>query len=371
MQTSKHPLVNLLFVSIFSLVLSSCLPETTSTDAETTSTDAETTPINAPTNVQTIAGHKQVTLSWTAVTGADGYNIYKSPSTIGDISYAGSGAYATTNTKTMTGLSNGFKYHFVVTAQKGSTESIYSEEVTATPVLLAAFTEKYGNIEFVKVPKGKFTMGDEEGGSSESPAHTVTFVHDFYVGKYEVTQAQWSTVMGATPSHFSQCGQNCPVEKVSWDSVQTFITNLNRETGKTYRLLSEAEWEYSAKAGTTTDTYAGDLDIKGKLSTSRNAPILDAISYYGGNSGVSYPDGFDCSVLKEKQYTSSEYCGTHPVGGKKPNAFGLYDMIGNVGELTQDCHNEDYKGAPRYGSIGSIWAWVTGDCSNRMARGGS
>jgi formylglycine-generating enzyme required for sulfatase activity len=224
-------------------------------------------------------------------------------------------------------------------------------------------------------------MGDEEGGYSgsniERPPHTVTFANDFYVGKYEVTQAQWRAVMGADPDplDFSECGidSNCPVERVSWDNIRTFIytlNNLSSETGKNYRLLSEAEWEYAAKAGTTTDTYAGDLDIKGDIkgepSTSRNAPILDAISYYGGNSGVSYVGGDECGNWNSEKQYASEFCGTHHVGGKQPNAFGLYDMLGNVAEWTEDCYNESYNGAPVDGS-----AWLTGDCSTRVTRGGS
>jgi formylglycine-generating enzyme required for sulfatase activity len=218
-------------------------------------------------------------------------------------------------------------------------------------------------------------MGDTgkySGDSNESPTHTVTFANDFYVGKYEITQAQWLKVMGRNPSHFSQCGidlnLDCPVEQVSWNKVQEFIEKLNSQTSKTYRLLSEAEWEYAAKAGITTDTYAGDLDIKGdNLSTtiSRTAPILDAISYYGGNSGVSYVGSEDCSGWPEKQHTSN-LCGTHSVGGKQPNAFNLYDMMGNVGEWTQDCYNDSYDGAPVDGSV-----WLAGNCPSRVFRGGS
>jgi formylglycine-generating enzyme required for sulfatase activity len=242
--------------------------------------------------------------------------------------------------------------------------SCNSGTTTRSENQFTTFTEKYGSIEFVKVPKGSFTMGNTgsySGRKREYPIHTVTFANDFYVGKYEVTQAQWDTVMGETPSRFSQCGTDCPVEKVSWDSVQEFIKNINRETGKTYRLLSEAEWEYVAKAGTTTDTYAGDLDIKGK----RNVPILDAISYYSGNSGVKYPGGHDCSGWEGKQY-DSDFCGSHSVGGKQANAFGLYDMMGNVWEWTQDCSNDNYTGAPRDAS-----AWLEGSCSHRIIRGGS
>jgi formylglycine-generating enzyme required for sulfatase activity len=170
--------------------------------------------------------------------------------------------------------------------------------------------------------------------------------------------------------------------------VKEFIEKLNRETGKGYRLLSEAEWEYAAKAGTTTDTYVGDLEILGE----RNAPILDTIGYYIGNSGVQYP-GRDCSGWRERQYEYQDpdasvlkrisICGTHPVGSKQANAFGLYDMVGNVWEYTQDCYHENYDGAPVDGSAwvkpaeGAIWSSVDGVetdiCSEakRVLRGGS
>jgi fibronectin type 3 domain-containing protein len=135
------------------------------------STEITATPIlpaTAPINVQATAGYKQNTLSWTAVTGADSYNIYQSESTIDDISDVAPSVNVTTTTETITGLTNGTEYHYVVTAKKGDIESTKSTEVTATPVLPATFTESYGSIDFVKVPKGSFTMGDEEGGYSGS-----------------------------------------------------------------------------------------------------------------------------------------------------------------------------------------------------------
>ena len=149
MQTSKHPLVNLLFVSIFSLVLSSCIVENA---AETIIQPAPLT-VTAPTNVQATAGSEQNTLSWTAVTGADSYNIYQSERTIDDISDVGPSVNVTTTTEIITGLTNGTEYHYVVTAKKGDTESTKSTEVATTPVLLATFTESYGSIDFVKYPK--------------------------------------------------------------------------------------------------------------------------------------------------------------------------------------------------------------------------
>ena len=131
----------------------------------------------------------------------------------------------------------------------------------------------------------------------------------FYLGKYEVTQDQWQAVMGNNPSDNSGCG-NCPVEQVSWEDVQVFIGRLNaRSGGGRYRLPTEAEWEYAARAGTATDTYAGDI-----TQPDGNDPVLNGIAWYNQNSGGR----------------------THPVGGKAPNAWGLHDMLGNVWERVGD-----------------------------------
>jgi formylglycine-generating enzyme required for sulfatase activity len=134
------------------------------------------------------------------------------------------------------------------------------------------------------------------------------------MGKYEVTQGQWRAVMGNNPSYFSNCGDTCPVEQVSWNDAQEFIKRLNSKTGKQYRLPSEAEWEYACHAGAQQE-YCG----------SDNA---DSVAWYKGNSGNT----------------------THPVGLKQPNAFGLYDMSGNVKELVEECYN--------------------GNCARHVLRGG-
>jgi formylglycine-generating enzyme required for sulfatase activity len=180
--------------------------------------------------------------------------------------------------------------------------------------------------EMVVIPAGSFSMGGTE--REQKPVHRVN-LRTFGMAKTEVTQAQWQAVMGSNPSADKQCGSDCPVEKVSWDDAQEFIRRFNAKTGKSYRLPSEAEWEYACRAGRR-DKYCGGNN-------------LDAVSWHGDNSKRS----------------------KKPVAGKQANAWGLYDMSGNVAEWTQDCWKDNYRGARNDGS-----AWTSGDCSIRVARGG-
>ena len=178
------------------------------------------------------------------------------------------------------------------------------------------------NIEMLLVPGGTFTMGcspgDAECGGGESPAHQVTLTNAFYMGKTEVTQAQWQATMGSNPSYFS--GQpNNPVEQVSWNMIQGF----NTVTG--LRLPTEAEWEYACRAATTTARYG----------------VLNDIAWYVGNAGST----------------------THAVATKLPNALGLYDTLGNVWEWCQDWY-EPYS----LGSVTNPTGPATG--SYRLLRGG-
>jgi formylglycine-generating enzyme required for sulfatase activity len=219
-------------------------------------------------------------------------------------------------------------------------------------------------MEFVLIPSGSFMMGCSECGDAEKPQHKVSITNSFYIGKYEVTQGQWKRVIGNNPSYFQNCGNDCPVEQVSWNDAQEFIKKLcelERMSPCKYRLPTEAEWEYAARAGSKSRIYTGDLKELG----ANNSPELDGIAWYGGNSGVSYGGGIDCSEWSDKQYNSSE-CGAHPVGQKKPNAWGLYDMIGNVYEWNEDWYDDGYYGKgdavdPRGPSSGSY----------RVSRGGS
>jgi hypothetical protein len=194
----------------------------------------------------------------------------------------------------------------------------------------------FGPEQFALIPAGTFTMGDDDSGyGNESPAHEVTITQPFMIQKTEVTQGQWEAVMGENPSYFSACGDLCPVERVSWDDIQDFLTALNAmDPGKNYRLPTEAEWEYAARAGTTGD-YGG-------------TGVLDEMGWYDNNSGGT----------------------THPVALKQPNYWGLYDMHGNVWEWVQDWHSATYyQYKVDHGIVNDPPGPETG--SSRVLRGGS
>ena len=185
--------------------------------------------------------------------------------------------------------------------------------------------------EMVLLPAGIFEMGSNES-TDERPVHWVN-VPSFLIGKTEVTQGQWKAVMGSNPSYFGSCGDDCPVERVTWNEAQVFAQRLSQKTGKQYRLPSEAEWEYAARAGSNTKWSFGD-----------NESQLGDYAWFSANSQNK----------------------TQRVAQKKPNAFGLFDMHGNVREWMQDCWHDNYAGAPTDGS-----AWTT-SCNNnrRVLRGG-
>ncbi len=197
--------------------------------------------------------------------------------------------------------------------------------------------------EMVVIPPGSFEMGSRQGEMNERPVHRVTIKNAFAIGKTEVTQGewravmheQWRTIMGKDPSFFSSCGDNCPVEQVSWDDIQIFLQRLSAQTRKQYRLPSEAEWEYACRAGGKHE-YCGRDDAA-------------SVAWFGACAG------------EEGECGNS----TAPVATKQPNAFGLYDMSGNVWEWVADSYHENYKGAPTDGS-----AWQK-DGKLRLLRGGS
>ncbi|MEZ4987578.1 MAG: formylglycine-generating enzyme family protein [Saprospiraceae bacterium] len=199
----------------------------------------------------------------------------------------------------------------------------------------------------VHVAGGTYTMGcldgrDTDCYDSEKPPHEVT-VSTFYISKYEVTQAQWRAVMGSDPEELYNTGcDQCPVERVSWDDIQDFLRKLNTQTGQNYRLPTEAEWEYAARGGNASKNY---------LYSGSNK--IDEVAWYDGN-------------YKQGNTHGSEKT-TRPVGGKKSNELGLYDMSGNVWEWCEDDWHSNYSGAPTDGR-----AWVGSQRGAlRVLRGGS
>ena len=188
------------------------------------------------------------------------------------------------------------------------------------------------NIEMVKVEAGTFMMGAtsemKDPDDEEKPVHQVTLTNDYYMSKYEVTQALWEAVMGSNPSRYK--GDNLPVEMVSWDDCQEFISKLNSLTGRKFRLPTEAEWEYAARGGKKSRSY--------QYSGSSN---ISDVAWYDGNSGSK----------------------THPVGTKQANELGIYDMSGNVREWCSDWY-VSYSSSSQTNPTVADSAWC------RVRRGG-
>ena len=189
------------------------------------------------------------------------------------------------------------------------------------------------NIEMVKVEAGSFNMGAtpemKKSADTEKPVHRVTLTNNYYIGKYEVTQALWQAVMGSNPSNFK--GDDLPVEMVTWNDCQDFISKLNAMTGKRFRLPSEAEWEYAARGGNKSRGYQYI-----------GSNTIGDVAWYGDNSGSK----------------------THAVGTKQPNELGIYDMAGNVLEWCQDWYGS-YNSSPQVNPTGAASG------SRRVDRGGS
>lgn len=192
------------------------------------------------------------------------------------------------------------------------------------------------------IPPGRFWMGspEEETGrwEDEGPRHEVAIRRGFWLGDTPCTQALWEAVRGENPSRFRTPDR--PVEQVSWEDCQDFCSALEEQVpGLGARLPSEAEWEYACRSGTGNATYAGPIELRG----THDAPVLDAIAWYGGNSGQGFDleNGVDSSDWPEKQYPHTR-AGTHPVAAKAANPWGLYDMLGNVYEWCADPWRSDY-----------------------------
>ncbi|MDX2250586.1 MAG: formylglycine-generating enzyme family protein [Bacteroidia bacterium] len=207
-------------------------------------------------------------------------------------------------------------------------------QINKNILTLTDYEKNLPHHEMIFVEGGEFDMGgsDAEARDNEKPVHRVR-VSSFYMGKYPVTQALWQAVMGNNPSNFK--GENHPLEQVSWNDTKTFLQKLNDKTDKTYRLPTEAEWEFAARGGIYSEGY---------LYAGSDKP--SDVGWYDDNSGRQ----------------------TQPVGQKYPNELGLYDLSGNVWEWCEDVWYSNYIDAPVDGS-----AWVGSDERNayRVYRGGS
>ena len=190
--------------------------------------------------------------------------------------------------------------------------------------------------DMVLLPSGSLPMKLDKVPDPKAAVAVSVIVNvpSFAIGKTEVTQRQWKAIMGNNPSRFVACGLDCPVENVSWRDIAQFIRKLNQKTGQSYRLPSEAEWEYAARGGSST-----------------GAPITDNVA----------------ALEDQAWYIANSRKAPRPVAGKKPNAFGLHDLYGNVWEWVEDCFHASYAGLPLDGS-----AWTTACTSpQRVLRGGS
>jgi formylglycine-generating enzyme required for sulfatase activity len=240
---------------------------------------------------------------------------------------------------------------------------------TSPPDSSDSFSNDLG-MTFNLISAGTFMMGSpatELGRQADEIQHEVTLTQAFYMQTTEVTQGQWQAVMGQNPSRFQNCGPNCPVESVSWSDIQEFLTRINAQSadGHTYRLPTEAEWEYAARAGSEAAFCDGDITAPEGID-----PILNTVGWYANNSDANYSGCFELD--------DGRCVGPQPVGSKTPNAFGLYDMHGNVWEWCSDLYGNYPSGSvtdptgPSSGVIrvlrGGSWHYGAGDC--RLANRG-
>jgi len=296
---------------------------------------------------------------WQSVTGADKYRLIVSKNSdlsnpimdtrVSGTSYSG-------------GALDDATYYWSLSAldaegNEGSPAAYRRFQVSASSS--DTFTNSLG-MTFVKIPAGMFMMGspeNEPGRESNETLHQVTLTQDFYMQTTEVTQGHWQAVMGNNPSYFQNCGTDCPVEQVSWNETQDFITALNKREEGAYRLPTEAEWEYAARAGSDTAFANGDLTNKICLPVD---PNLDEMGWYCGNSCVTYEGGYECPVI----ISLCSSCGSHSAAQKQPNSWGLYDMHGNVKEWCLDWYGD-------YSSSSTVNPQGPSSGNRRVLRGGS
>jgi formylglycine-generating enzyme required for sulfatase activity len=233
--------------------------------------------------------------------------------------------------------------------------------IQRTPQVIQTFPEDLGNgihLPMVLIPPGEFVMGapanELDSRNDERPQHLVTIAHPFFMSQCPITQAQWQALMGKNPAHFTG-DLDLPVDSVSWQDAQKFCQRLSAKTQRSYGLPSEAQWEYACRAGTTTPFHFGKT-IDAEIANYRAADRNIRGNIYSGK----YAQGV--SGLFRQQTT--------PIGSMGvSNAFGLYDMHGNVWEWCEDDWHDDYEGAPTDGS-----AWITSTSnqdSTKILRGGS
>ncbi len=264
-----------------------------------------------------------------AISGGTGYyDAFSSDSSVAEVTVSGS---------TLNVLGGAAGSATITVYDSAMTVKTVSVTSTGPP---ATYSNSLGQ-SFVLIPSGTFTMGSptsEPGRNKDEAQHEVVITQPYYMQATEVTQAQWKAVMGRNPSHFSSCGDNCPAENISWNDAQDYIVQMNALGEGTYRLPTEAEWEYASRAGSTTAFGNGEITQTG----CSNDPILQSMGWY-------------CYNASNK---------THPVAQKTPNAWGLYDMHGNAWEWCHDWY-DSYPSQKVTDPTGPS----TG--SGRLVRGGS